>query len=329
MIPLYIRGEEATTVFDLLGKTENDMTYGLGWCLSQVPSFLDRIGDRLGTPDLAASQSTIRLQEFRRGTGVTDVEIYAPGYAVWIIEAKRGFTVPTRDQLEKYAERLRRLKDPGAKRGLAVLAQSDRNNEWLRRNVPRYVEEIPVHALSWAEVRRSAEEAAVEASHAGKRALQQFIDYLNSVASMQNHTSNWVYVVSLSHDTFGGTTTFVDVVEKHLKYFHPVGGGRGGWPSEPPNYIAFRYDGGLQSIHHVDDYEVITDWGSRFPGQPPEESEPHFLYQLGPPIKPAKWTPTGARWRANRVWCYIDTLLTADTIAAAREMTVERERRMS
>ena len=146
---------------------------------------------------------------------------------------------------------------------------------------------------------------------------------------MQDQNSNRVYVVSLNGDTFGGETTFIEVVEKHRKYFHPVGGDRGGWPVEPPNYMGFRYDGHLQSIHHVDDYKVITDFGPFFPNQPSAALDPHFLYHLGPPIRPARDMPAGKRVKfANRVWCFIDTLLTSDTISDALTATKTRERLM-
>ena len=146
---------------------------------------------------------------------------------------------------------------------------------------------------------------------------------------MQDQNSNWVYVVSLNDDTFGGETTFIDVVEKHRKYFHPVGGDRGGWPVEPPNYMGFRYHGHLQSIHHVDDYQVITDFGPFFPNQPSAALDPHLLYHLGPPIRPARDMPAGRRVRfANRVWCFLDTLLTSDTISDALTTTKTREQLM-
>ena len=142
---------------------------------------------------------------------------------------------------------------------------------------------------------------------------------------MQDRHSNMVYVVSLNRDTFdGGNTTLIEVVNRHEKYFHPVGGGPGGWPTEPPNYIAFRYDSKLQSIHHVADYEIVTNLGPVFPDQPDVECGPRFLYHLGPPIRPARETPVGARWRATRVWCFIDTLLTSDTVVEALEITKRR-----
>lgn len=329
MATLQLHGVGITTVFDLLGKTENDMTYSLGWCMSQVPSFLDSIGALLGTPELSEKKATISLQEHHAGTGITDIEIHAPGHIRWIIEAKRGFTVPSTDQLRRYAQRLheKRGEDKAAIPGLAVLAESDRKNQWLQRQLPAKVLDIPVRSVSWREVQQAAKRAASDASQAGKRLLAQFASYLGTVGNMQDQHSNRVYVVSLGHKTFGGETTFIEVVEKHLKYFHPVGGGRGGWPTEPPNYIAFRYDGALQSIHHIEDYEVITDFGPLFPNQPSEEIDPHFLYQLGPPIRPTKRTPTGPNWRNARVWCFIDTLLTSESVVAAKAATDERLRR--
>ncbi len=329
MATLQLHGVGITTVFDLLGKTENDMTYSLGWCMSQVPSFLDCIGALLGTPELSEKKATISLQEHHAGTGITDIEIHAPGYIWWIIEAKRGFTVPSTDQLRRYAQRLKekRGEDKAAIPGLAVLAESDRKNQWLQRQLPAKVLGIPVRSVSWREVQQAAKRAAPDASQAGKRLLAQFASYLGTVGTMQDQNSNKVYVVSLGQMKFGGETTFIEVVEKHLKYFHPVGGGRGGWPTEPPNYVAFRYDGALQSIHHIEDYEVITDFGPLFPNQPSEKVEPHFLYHLGPPIRPTKRTPTGANWFSNRVWCFIDTLLTSKSVVAAKAATDKRLRR--
>ena len=52
-----------------------------------------------------------------------------------------------------------------------------------------------------------------------------------------------------------------DIVNKKRIYFHPVGGGPGGWPSEPPNYIAFRYGGKLQTIHHIDQNDFTEAMG--------------------------------------------------------------------
>lgn len=326
MIPLTLHREPVPTIFHLLGRMENDLTYGLGWCLSQVPVFLDRVGEKLGVRGLS-QDATIRLQEGQAGTGITDIEVHSPARAAWIIEAKSGFTVPGLTQLRQYADRLQQLPDPLAVKGLAVLAQSDRRETWLPSQLPREVAGIPIRAVSWRQVRQGAREARALIGHAGRRLLDEYIRYLDAVVPMKNETSNMVYVVSLSRSPFGDTTT-VEMVEKHRRYSHPVGGGRGGWPTEPPNYLAFRYGGLLQSIHHVDDYEVITDFHPHYLGVPSVEIAPHFLYHLGPPMRPSKLTPTGANWRDTRVRCFIDTLLTCATIAEARAETARRTRTM-
>ncbi len=325
VMSLSLYGKQMNTVFHLLGNNENAMTMSLGWCLSQVPSFLDSLGDELGTPNLSSHGPVIRMQQHQRGAGVTDLEIEAPNYAAWIFEAKRGFTVPSTDQLEMYSKRLTQPKTRFAERGIVVLAASDRRNRWLSRQIPDQINGIPVHALSWRDILRVSGQAQSNAGRAGKSLLRQFQAYIKSEGSMQDRHSNLVYVVSLSRKTFGGgNTTFLEVVNRYETYFHPVGGGRGGWPTEPPNYIAFRYDSKLQSIHHVAGYEIVTNLGPVFPNQPDEECGPRFLYHLGPPIRPVRDVPVGALWRASRVWCFIDTLLTSDTIVEALEVTKRR-----
>lgn len=140
----------------------------------------------------------------------------------------------------------------------------------------------------------------------------------------QNKTSNWVYVVSLSHDKAGNSNlSYIDVVERKGKYYHPFG--TNGWPKDAPNYIAFRYDGQLQSIHHIDDYDVTKNMHTFIPEIPDEEWEPHFIYTLGPAIKPSKIVKNGSGVRrAARVWAMLDLLLTSDTITEARDISYKR-----
>lgn len=111
--------------------------------------------------------------------------------------------------------------------------------------------------------------------------------------------------------------TYVDIVRKHHKYCGPVGGGRGGWPKEPLTYIAFRYHGKLQSIHHIEKYTVTDNLHPFVPEIPDEElSETYFVYELGPEIRPPKDIRTGNKIViSNRVWAQLDTFLTSDSIA--------------
>ena len=139
---------------------------------------------------------------------------------------------------------------------------------------------------------------------------------------MQSVTSNETYVVSVSGDTFeGGETTFIEVVEKFRMYFHPVGPG---WPPNPPNYIGFRWNGQLQSIHHIESYEIITDYHPHFPSVPSSKIEPHFLYRLGPAIRPTHRVRTGNIYKNGRRWAHLDLLLTSETIWDAWDKTNQR-----
>lgn len=140
---------------------------------------------------------------------------------------------------------------------------------------------------------------------------------------MQNQTSNEVYVVSLgSGSPERCSLTWIDIVKQRDKYFHPMGSG---WPKEPPNYIAFRYNGKLQSIHHIEEYVISTNMRSEIAEMPDEEwNEPHFIYMLGPAITPTKEIKTGKIYPSGRVWCHLDALLTCDTISDARDLTKKR-----
>src|SRR5690606_2912614 len=106
------------------------------------------------------------------------------------------------------------------------------------------------------------------------------------------------------------------------RYFYPVEGGK--WP-EPPNYIAFRFDGRLQSIHHVDGFDVFSNPREIFPSADDVDVPPHYCLRLGPARHPPKPVPNGPKIKRNRrVWCMIDTLLTSETITDARAETKRR-----
>lgn len=154
-----------------------------------------------------------------------------------------------------------------------------------------------------------------------------------------NKDTNWVYVVSLGLGVAEITTlkgermacdiTYVDVVRKYHKYCCPVGGGKGRWPKEPLTYIAFRYDGKSQSIHHIESYTITDNLHPFVPEIPDTElSEKHFVYELGPEIIPSNEIRTGKKIvMSNRVWAQLDTLLTSDTITEAMEISKARNQR--
>lgn len=316
----FIHNEEIESVFQLLGRKENDMTYSLGWVLSQSDSFFKEFLKLIGFP-MHATETRIRLQRYE-GKAFTDVEIKGKELHL-IIEAKRGWSLPSLRQLSKYG---RRLKDHVGKTAIVILSEC--SNAYFRDYYGSRVPDaeaspVPWKDLSWKEVYWIAEKAAGKENHAGKRLLGQFTTYLEKIMTIQNRESNWVYVVSVASDTpKGWKTSWRDVVERKRTYFHPISGG--GWPKEPPNYIAFRYDGKLQSIHHIDGYEVTEHLNQKIGEIPDQEWGPLFIYDLGPAIKPQREVRTGKIYRNGRVWCMLDTLLTCRTISEARDVSKER-----
>ena len=96
------------------------------------------------------------------------------------------------------------------------------------------------------------------------------------------------------------------------------------WPKDPPNYVGFRYFGKLQSIHHVESYEIFTNPNEKFQEIPGKKWNPHFLYKLGPAIIPPREVKSG-NIRNRHDWCMLDTLLITDTISEAKSITGKRK----
>ena len=240
-----------------------------------------------------------------------------------IIEAKRGWSLSADAQLELYAPRF------SAGRANAIVSMSECSPEWAVPRLPTTVgARVPVKHLSWKCVTQLADQAEAGGGQVEKRLLREFVRYLRGLMTMQNTTSNMVYVVSLGlSDLFDSSVSFADIVVKHNRYFHPMGGGRGGWPKEPPNYLGFRFHGRLQQIRHVEGYDVHSRPWDEVPGltgKPKWEEGPHFFYELGPAIEPPHEVKMGKLWPSARVWAALDLLLTCDTISEARDKTNER-----
>jgi hypothetical protein len=312
------------TVFDLLGSKEDDITYSLGWGLAQSEAFTREVLSETHGKSEQGEITAIRLQESAPATGRTDVEIETERLHL-VLEAKRGWTLPTQAQLQQYADRLNEHEDRD--RRIAVVAECAPYYPPVKA-LPQSLDSVPVSYLPWKRVAEIATStAAASRSHAEKRLLAELTSYLKGLMTMQDVTSNMVFVVVLGQDPLKWSTlTFKDTVVERSFYYHPVGG-RKGWPHTPPNYIGFRFDGRLQQVRHVDNYEVITRPHDYIPEIIPQadwSDEPHFLYTLGPPIEPARPVRNGKIWPNARLWCALDLLLTCETISEARDKTQER-----
>jgi hypothetical protein len=314
--------QPVNTIFDLLGDKENDITYSVGWALSQSDNLVAALlTDVLGRKAPPAADKVL-LQEGISGAGYTDIEILAgEGLVHLIIEAKRGYNLPSTEQLTRYAERSK-------PRPTAMLVTAEAPPAYVQGRLPVEVAEVPVLYRSWRQIERLASECiSARCGHAEKRLLRELTGYLRGLMTMQNIRSNLVYVVSLGREIEDTGITFREVVVDHDVYFCPVGGGPGGWPKEPPNYLGFRFDGQLQQIRHVEDYEVRNDDYAGFEplrGKVHWPDDPHWLFGLGPVIQPQHEVRTGNLYRNQRVWAAIDLLLTSKSIAEARDLTRAR-----
>lgn len=313
---LFLSGRKVESVFQLLGTKENDITYSLGWALAQSSSFRQLFLKRLLPHLQGLNVEQVSLQEHVKDSGITDVELIGHEVHV-IIEAKRGWSLPTRAQLHRYAPRFQASESSVS----ALVAMSECTGEYARLHLPSQIDRVPVFHFSWAEAARLAH--LKSGTHAEKRLLSQFRTYLARIATMQKQESNWVYVVSLGANTPSWCKlSWREIVYKSGHYFHPVGDK--GWPKEPPNYIGFRFNGKLQSVHHVDSYKIFTDLHMEMPEAHPGQWEPHFFYTLGPAIRPAKVIKMGRIYPSGRVWAMLDLLLTSDSISEARDKSDAR-----
>jgi hypothetical protein len=319
---LVLHDREVPTVFDLMGKRENDMTAALGWGLAQSPALLRSVVHAVADVAIDPDEVVIRLQDYHTTGGFTDVEILVPDRLHLILEAKRGWNLPTAAQLEHYAQRFR-SDAPGMVQAIVVLTQWGATS-LVERQLPAWPFAYPRLVLGWGDLVELTELAGRSGPLAERHLLRELATYLRGVADMRDTNSNSVYVVSLGSRTGGNwTVNNIQIVEDHDRYWFPASGKN--WPKVPPNYLAFRYWGRLQSIRHVDGYVIDTDPSRHLAVAPSEEWEPHFFFTLGPAIRPDHEVPTGRRiQRSARVWVDIDLLLTAPTISDALELTKQR-----
>lgn len=321
MVDLKIGNRTVDSFYDLLGTKEVDLTNGLGFILSRSSNLLKDLLTKLGLKKIDVTLCEVHLQKHESADkGFTDIEILYNRDRLLIIEAKVGWILPTEEQLTKYRTR---FGDKKSKPRIAVISHctesfADRNlsNEYS------YISWNSIYDLIKASYRQTR--STIEKTY-----LEEFQKYLGNLITMDREQSNWVYCVSLSRELVQGSeSNYIDIVYKYGKYFYPYN--RGGWPKEPPNYIAFRYDGGLKSIHKVESFELSENLNKSMPKVIKDKTEDfHFFLNLGPPIVPNKEVKNGNIWPNGRLWCMIDTLLTCDTIEQARNISNKRVNRES
>lgn len=178
--------------------------------------------------------------------------------------------------------------------------------------------------LPWRDVLTDITESRVKCRGRERIWLDELHTYLMEVIRMRTVADSLVYSVVLSEDRPGGegTPTFREFVTDQHCYFHPYG--VGGWPTDPPNFMAFRWGGAVQRIHRIMHADVVPTIRDRFPYLPENDASdrPHAVYDLGPRIPPLEPIPNGAGvYPSSRLWVLLDQLQTAATLKDAIAQT--------
>lgn len=242
--------------------------------------------------------------------GRTDLELEFPNGLV-VVEAKRGWRLPERAQLSRYASRVRQHSGAGA-----LVTLSNSSERWARRVLPTHVMGVPVRHLQWVAVRAQLDVCRRAARGTERHWLEQLALYLRKVTPVADPSRMWTYCVTLSNRLYGPSTHRRLLLTEGI-YFHPFGWGHG-WPKDPPNFMAFRWGSRVQRVHRVADAEVVPDLRHRSRAMPKgKPNEPLLLYTLAPPLR-FDPLPTGRTYRASRMWVLLDQLFTCATLAEAK-----------
>lgn len=315
MTELILGQRPVLSVFELLGSNEDDMTYALGYSLNKSESFLKLFLESFGIQKQQGIYKIHLQKHHRNDKGFSDIEIWHDEKRLLIIEAKKGWRIPSIEQLTKYTSRFQKNDFP-----VKIGVISDCSEIYALQYHPNLYKHT-----SWKQVLQLSYHAyTFTSSLLEKNQLTEFSTYLSKLVSMDRIKSNMVFCVSLNNNKVQGSeATFIEIVTKYLKYFFPYG--RNGWPSEAPNYVAFRFGGELRSIHKIEKFEVNDNLHTSMPDVIADTNpDKHFFFHLGPPIKPSHTVKNGGIWPNGRIWCMLDTLLTSQTIEEAHKITNDR-----
>lgn len=162
MAALTRHGGLVSSVFDLLGVNENDLTSALGFTLARSPALLDMVIRRVWPGVTAADIDAASLAlEVRGDAGRTDLQITL-SEALLIFEAKRDWLLPTQAQLRIYAPRVRMFG------GGALVTLSQASSALAQVHLPAEVDGVPVTHVSWHDVLADLSGIRVDARRAAR-----------------------------------------------------------------------------------------------------------------------------------------------------------------
>ena len=199
---LLLHDQDIVNFFELLGYSENALTYALGWTALNNERLVQAITDKIGVNngyEFNKEKIEIILQKFgEKDRGFTDIEISDNENIFLIIEAKIGLHLPTEKQLKKYSSRLRASKVKNKK----IVVISEFRREYAQGVLGKIKSEFPIVYMSWHEVKTLVSENCSSLNNSQKAINHNFIEYYEMVAHSHNLSSNKVFCVVLNKENF-------------------------------------------------------------------------------------------------------------------------------
>ena len=307
-------GTEVVSAFSLLGQDENDLTAALGFTMARCKALSNTVLGRVWPTHSDDADADFAL-EVRAEAGRTDLEVRLPASSTLVIfEAKRDWLLPTTQQLAQYVPRVHQY-------GSGVLVSlSQASTALAAAQLPAQIDDVPIIHLPWRDILSDIATTRTLCRGRERIWLEELHTYLTEVIRMRTVADSMVYSVVLNDERPGGagTPTVREFVTEEHCYFHPYG--TGGWPTDPPNFMAFRWGAAVQRIHRIMQADVVPTIRDRFPYLPKGEASdrPHAVYELGPRIPPFDPIPNGTGiYPSSRLWVLLDQLQTALTLKDA------------
>lgn len=180
-LQLLLHGRRVQSAFGLLPRTENGLTFALGYALQHSPKCLRTFWDKLSLPRPTRGVDVTIALQVRHDLGITDIEFRARGRLLAVIEAKIGGW-PGKEQLSRYADRLRREGTPRS----VLVPLGVQPFSPLLWNLPN-LHGIPVVPLRWVDVLTLVTTAARGGSPDERQILGELSAFIQEVIGMQSY----------------------------------------------------------------------------------------------------------------------------------------------
>lgn len=305
----------AESALDLIGTKEVDLTAFFALTLKRSTIFAAKFLTTIGSQHKEIQGLHLEVNKAEH-LGRTDLEL-SLGDDLIVIEVKKGWVSPSKEQLQKYQPRL--PKTPGS----MLVSVSAMSEDYFTAESHRVGSPIQQHHASWKTILKLAHDSRKTAASSEKRALDDYIYYLEKVMPPRTGTDAWTFNVVLSNNLFGDYT-FRQYVEDEGVYFHSHGGTQKGWPTTPPSFFSYRWEGHTRLVRRVQSAAPVRTLLERWPTIPEEiGSQPHVIYELGPKILLPVPLPNGAIYPSGRYRVLLDQLFTAKDLKEAIENSHE------